>query len=213
MRLKQQRVDWQTTRIDAIQLARTPIRIQANRPWRLAVSLVRHFFLPLFTLRALRCTFAFFPILALTLCAPTTFATNHPPVAVTDGFAISTVAIPNVLNVITNNFDPDGQQVLIVGFTPPGQGTVAVISNAMVLSYTPGPNFHCDSFTYTIADGNSWIDVGLTVASADNTGIPPQLDVKIYSDEDDQEPGNNGAVLSPDARIIPPRLWLRAERS
>lgn len=56
------------------------------------------------------------------------------------------------------------------------------------------------------------VNVGLSVSASDNSGGPVQLEVVVFSDEDDVT--SAGGEMSPDARdIAPGTLRLRAERS
>lgn len=56
------------------------------------------------------------------------------------------------------------------------------------------------------------VNVGLAVSASDNGGGPVQLEVLVFSDEDDVTSG--GGEMSPDAKDIAPNtLPLRAERS
>lgn len=57
---------------------------------------------------------------------------------------------------------------------------------------------------------HKFVDVALSVSSSDNEDPSPRIGVRVFSNEDDDETGNGN--FSPDARIVPPRLLLRAER-
>lgn len=49
------------------------------------------------------------------------------------------------------------------------------------------------------------------MSATDEAGETPRIYVQVYSNEDDDETGNGN--FSPDARLVPPQLLLRAERS
>ncbi|MGH2532740.1 MAG: Ig-like domain-containing protein [Thermomicrobiales bacterium] len=91
--------------------------------------------------------------------------------AVDDQFTITgNVAV--VLDVLANDFDPDGDPLSIVSVSQPAQGTAGINNggaavNAIVLAqagddtltYTPDGDFvGSDSFSYTISDGRGGSD-------------------------------------------------------
>ena len=78
---------------------------------------------------------------------------NHPPVAV-DDFDYTDYATPVVVNVLSNDHDPDGNPISIVSIPcPPLYGTA--VNSGGVITYTPGPNANAnqpDTFCYVIQD-------------------------------------------------------------
>lgn len=77
---------------------------------------------------------------------------NEAPVANNDQFTVQSDSSDNPLDVLANDFDPDGDPLTIVSVSAPANGT-AVLSGNLVL-YTPTPGFFgADTFTYTIDDG------------------------------------------------------------
>ncbi|MEO7325774.1 MAG: Ig-like domain-containing protein [Dokdonella sp.] len=98
---------------------------------------------------------------------------NRPPVAVDDA-ATTTFPLPVTINVLTNDSDPDGDPLTIVGVTAPTSGTAVISGNSVI--YTPSPQglTGIDVFTYTISDGrggNATATVTVTVAPPPN--LPP----------------------------------------
>ncbi len=86
-------------------------------------------------------------------------AANGPPVAVAD--EINTAkGTPGDLDVLANDFDPDGDTLTIVSWTQATDGTVTC--GVAICVYTPVDVgfFGSDSFTYTVSDGNGGTDVG-----------------------------------------------------
>ncbi|MCC4214375.1 Ig-like domain-containing protein, partial [Leeuwenhoekiella parthenopeia] len=80
---------------------------------------------------------------------PTT--TNDPPVA-NDDTNITEVGVPIEGNVLSNDFDPDGDAITVTGKTDPDHGTV-VINPDGTYTYTPDPGYSGqDSFEYTVCD-------------------------------------------------------------
>jgi len=75
--------------------------------------------------------------------------TNQPPVAVPDSVTIPAGGSVNIL-VLSNDFDPDQDQINFVDNTNPSNGTLEQIGNGVFI-YTPNPGFTgIDSFTYLI---------------------------------------------------------------
>ena len=92
---------------------------------------------------------------------------NDAPVA-TDDNAETSEDAPVVIDVLSNDSDPDGDALSIDSFEQPANGTV--VQNAGgTFSYTPNADFNgTDTFTYTVTDGNggtSTATVQVVVAS------------------------------------------------
>lgn len=77
---------------------------------------------------------------------------NNPPVAVRDT-AQTFERSPVDIGVILNDFDPDGDNIMVTGIvTPPNNGT-ATQNSDQTITYTPEDDFvGIDSFTYIICD-------------------------------------------------------------
>ena len=77
---------------------------------------------------------------------------NDAPTAVDDSYTIDESSSDNLLSVLANDGDIDGDSLTIVSVSGVGMGT-AVISGTTIL-YTPNPDFvGTDTFTYTMSDG------------------------------------------------------------
>lgn len=77
-----------------------------------------------------------------------------PPVAVDDVRALP-VGSTLTLNVTSNDFDPDGDTILLIALGQPENGTVTQSGNGGTIIYTPNPDFiGTDSFTYQIQEQN-----------------------------------------------------------
>jgi hypothetical protein len=76
---------------------------------------------------------------------------NRPPDAVDDSLATNEDEAKSV-DLLANDADPDGDEILLVGTTGGAHGSVSCAGG--VCTYTPAADFNgADSFTYTIADG------------------------------------------------------------
>jgi RHS repeat-associated protein len=97
--------------------------------------------------------------------------TNHPPKANTDIVTVFCNSRNNLLNVLTNDTDPDGDPLTIIDVKlskqPGPRGAVKIVDNGKRLSYTPvpgygtnDPNFIQDGFSYEISDGKGGTNWG-----------------------------------------------------
>ena len=78
---------------------------------------------------------------------------NNSPVAEDDSIT-TTQDTPVNFNVLDNDYDPDGDSLIVSITTTPTNGTLEMLGNGE-FTYTPDPGFcGADSFTYTIDDGN-----------------------------------------------------------
>jgi len=90
---------------------------------------------------------------------------NTPPVATPDS-AVMLEDSQVEINVLANDYDPDGDPISIVAIGNPSHGTVKLLSGGSVL-YVPRADFHgTDTFSYRIADdkyGKTYGAVTVTV--------------------------------------------------
>jgi len=95
-------------------------------------------------------------------------AANLAPSALNDT-AATTQDVAVVINVLTNDSDPDGGTLSIQSFSQGANGSVSNNGNG-TLTFTPKPGFSgLDNFTYTISDGQGGTGsatVNVTVAPA-----------------------------------------------
>ncbi len=95
--------------------------------------------------------------------------TNRPPVAVADAVNV-TPGVATELDLLANDYDPDGDAISIAAVGNPPNGTVEIINNGQAVRYTPNTGFTgADIFAYLIADehgaGSNEVVVAITVAS------------------------------------------------
>ena len=98
-------------------------------------------------------------------------AVNDPPTAVDDADATDEDT-PVTVNVLGNDSDPDGDDLVIQSVTQPGSGSVA--NNGSGVVYTPAPNFHgTDTFSYTVSDGNGGTETATVVVTVRSVNDEP----------------------------------------
>jgi len=104
---------------------------------------------------------------------------NTWPIAADDAFVVAEDSANSILSVLTNNgngddFDPDGDPIVISSVINPGSnsGSVTINSSADSLLYTPAADFiGIETFDYSIADGrggSASATVSVTVTNTDN---------------------------------------------
>jgi hypothetical protein len=99
---------------------------------------------------------------------------NLPPVA-EDDFAETFESTEVSIDVLANDFDPNGNALTVTAVSDPANGT-AVVEVDQTVDYTPDSGFvGTDEFTYTISDGNGETDTA-TVTVEVQAGPPPALD-------------------------------------
>jgi hypothetical protein len=98
--------------------------------------------------------------------------TNNPPDAVNDTPTVAEDSIGNVINVLTNDTDPDSDPLSITSVTDPPHG--AATNNVTSVTYTPEADyFGSDSFNYTISDGNGGSDTATVNVTVNNINDNP----------------------------------------
>ncbi len=103
---------------------------------------------------------------------------NRPPVA--GGDAATTAANTAVaINVLANDFDPDGDALAVTVTAGPAHGT-ATVNASGTATYTPAAGFTgTDTFTYQITDGRG----GTATASVTITVTPPPNRPPVAADD------------------------------
>lgn len=86
-------------------------------------------------------------------------STNSPPLATDD---LGSVILGQIvlINVIENDFDPDGDTILLADVLAPVSGSVEVRPDGRVAYTAPSSGPEADSFDYQIEDGRGGLDTG-----------------------------------------------------
>ncbi len=99
-------------------------------------------------------------------------AANDPPSANDDTATVVEDSNNNPINVLLNDYDIDGNPLIVIGVTQPNHGSVTF--STTVIFYTPQANFvGADSFTYTVSDGLGGTDSALVTMTVTNINDPP----------------------------------------
>jgi len=103
---------------------------------------------------------------------------DYPPTAVDD--FVSTTESPVAIDMLDNDMDVNGDELIVIGITEPENGTITVegigglsdidpdvgLGESPVLIYTPNEGFFgMDSFTYIISDGKETSEASVFVTS------------------------------------------------
>jgi PKD repeat protein len=102
----------------------------------------------------------------------TIFVGNKPPVANNDTATVIEDTTNNPINVLLNDFEVDGDDIIIVSVSSPSNGLAT--SDGSFIYYTPNPNFYgSDQFIYTIFDGRSETSNAIVTINVTNINDPP----------------------------------------
>lgn len=97
---------------------------------------------------------------------------NSAPNAVNDSYSVDEDSGSNSLDVLSNDSDPDGDAISVIGVTQGANGTVSF--NTSSVNYTPiGDFFGADSFSYTINDGKGGTDTATVSVTVTNINDAP----------------------------------------
>jgi VCBS repeat-containing protein len=109
--------------------------------------------------------------------------TNDPPMA-RDDDAATDEDVPVIIDVLTNDSDPDGDTLSVDWVSQPANGTAS--NNGSDVTYTPGPDFYgTDTFTYTASDGNGGTATAMVTVFVATVNDPPLAqDDSDATDED-----------------------------
>ncbi len=127
---------------------------------------------------------------------------NDPPNANNDTATVAEDSSNNLINVLTNDNDPDGDSLSIASVSNPPHGSTT--TNGNYVFYTPDLNyFGIDIFSYTMSDGHGGTDTAtVTVTVAPISDLPVANDDAITVPKDssnnqlnvranDYDPDNN----------------------
>ena len=107
---------------------------------------------------------------------------NNPPVAVDDSATASHDTAVTV-DVLDNDFDADGDALIVYSATNGTHGSV--VNNGNSVTYTPNSGFTgTDSFTYTISDGNGGTDTAAVVITVTSVETLPKINITIDNGPD-----------------------------
>ncbi|NQT88432.1 tandem-95 repeat protein, partial [bacterium] len=119
-----------------------------------------------------------------------------PPDAVDDPAAITEDSTGNVIDVLGNDSDPDGDPLTLVNVTAPAHGAAWIAGNQ--LYYTPTPNYPNalptgpDTFQYTIDDGDPGTGTDTATVTITVTNVP---DPPIALDNQYEVVQNTGLIV------------------
>ncbi|MBI3597689.1 MAG: cadherin-like domain-containing protein [Nitrospirae bacterium] len=129
-------------------------------------------------------SFLFFLFLLSLGCGQTDPLSSIGVVAVNDSVTVAKNSTSNVINVLANDTDLEGNPLTVTAVTAPTSGTAAVGVGGANVTYTPSANFTgTDSFTYTISDGSGGTATATVVVTVGNTA-PTASNQSVTTAED-----------------------------
>src|SRR6185436_12249209 len=109
---------------------------------------------------------------------------NEQPIATDDAATVAEDSTDNIINVLTNDTDPDGDTLTITTVGTGSQGgMIEIAEGATSIRYTPAADvFGTETFTYTISDGNggsatATVTVTITPVNDDPDAVDDTLPV------------------------------------
>ena len=107
-------------------------------------------------------------------------AAQQPPVAFDDNANVLEDSGANVIGVLANDTDANGDTLAVVNVTQGAHGSVT--NNGSSVSYTPAADFFgADSFTYTVDDGNGGQDTATVTVNVASVNDAPVANNDNYS--------------------------------
>jgi len=104
---------------------------------------------------------------------------NDPPLANDDVATVLEDSVNNTIDVLVNDFDPDGDNLTIVSVTNPSNGSASTDGNYTY--YSPNPDYYgIDSFMYTIIDGSGGSDIATVNLTVTGVNDPPVANDNYY---------------------------------
>jgi VCBS repeat-containing protein len=123
----------------------------------------------------------------VTVTITITASSNNPPVAVNDAYITNEDTALNVAapGVLTNDTDPNGDNLTAVKVSDPAHGMVTLNSNGSFI-YTPTANYNgTDSFTYRANDGQANSNTATITITISAVNDAPMATADSYSTSQD----------------------------
>lgn len=162
-------------------------------------------------LPALVCVAAFG--FACPACAPSSNGPPNRPPRTAGDWSLAVAATPIVLNVLSNDLDPDGDAVVLVGATSPAHGTATPNADGTI-TYTADAGYRGeDAFRYTVSDGRGGTAngiVGLAVHLIANEEV--WTPAEAFPTSPLAIPDGAGGVIAAWMEMRPAGIDLRAHR-
>jgi uncharacterized delta-60 repeat protein len=127
---------------------------------------------------------------------------NEMPVAVND---VATTSVNNsvIVDVLSNDTDPDGDPLTVTAASAPSKGTAVITAGGTMVTYTPKKNYTGpDAFTYTIGDGRGGTATASVVAgnappraAADKATTAPGVPVIVAALLNDSDPDGDPLTI------------------
>ena len=131
---------------------------------------------------------------------------NYLPIVISDTFAVAEDSADNILDVLANDSDLDGDTLVITVIGEPSAGGTAVF-NSNVITYRPTLNFFgMETFTYTASDGQGGEGTALVtvivnpvnddpVANDDSAGMDEDTAVTVNVLDNDTDADGDSLVV------------------
>ncbi len=98
-------------------------------------------------------------------------STNAPPVAVNDNVTIDHLE-EALVNLLTNDTDPDGDSLTLVSVTQPSNAVVTISNTSGIVTVLGTSEDTTATFTYVVSDGQGGTDTGTVTVTVNEGGLP-----------------------------------------
>lgn len=106
---------------------------------------------------------------------------NEGPSAADDAITVEFESSANLVDVLANDTDPDGDTLTITAVSAPAHGTATITGGG--ISYTPVVGYSgADSFTYTISDGRGGTATASVAVTVNPAADPNQAPIAVDDD-------------------------------
>ena len=106
---------------------------------------------------------------------------NNGPSAADDAITVDFESSANLIDVLANDSDPDGDTLSITAVSAPAHGTATITGGG--ISYTPVAGYSgTDSFTYTISDGHGGTATATVAVTVNPAADPNQAPIAVHDD-------------------------------
>ncbi len=98
-------------------------------------------------------------------------STNAPPVAVNDNVTVDHLE-EVLVNLLTNDTDPDGDSLTLVSVTQPSNAVVTISNTSGTVTVLGTSEDTTATFTYVVSDGQGGTDTGTVTVTVNEGGMP-----------------------------------------
>ncbi|MBV5242381.1 tandem-95 repeat protein [Mycolicibacterium sp. PAM1] len=121
---------------------------------------------------------------------------NDLPVATNDAVTVAGNSTGNLINVLSNDSDPDADALTVTILGTPSQGGLVSVNADSTVAYTPATGFSgTETFTYTVSDGSA-TSIGTATVNVTPIVVPVNTPPVAVNDSYAMPTGATSAVVN-----------------